>query len=83
MKKYKKLSAVEQNQSIKNLSLRESYAPSMNSTFNITGTINRQNPKLNLRKSDNPQVTTINTITTHKPIKTIRFHEKNKEIPSN
>lgn len=82
MKKYKKLSAVEQNQSIKNLSLRESYAPHMNSTFNTTTTINRQNPKLNLRKSDNPQVTTTTT-TTHKPIKTIRFHEKNKEIPPN
>ena len=54
----------------------------MNSTFNTTATINRQNPKLNLRKSDNPQVTTTTT-TTHKPIKTIRFHEKNKEIPSN
>jgi hypothetical protein len=54
----------------------------MNSTFNITATINRQYPKLNLRKSDNPQVTTTTT-TTNKPIKTIRFHEKNKEIPSN
>ena len=74
IKKYKKLSAVEKNQSIKNLSLRESYALPLNTTFNTTATSNRPIPKLNIRKSENPHVTTTNTTTTQKPIKTIRFH---------
>jgi hypothetical protein len=73
MKKYKKLSAVEANQSIKNLSLRESYAPPINPKFNTTlmNTI-KQNHKEIRRKSDKAQVIT------HKPIKTIKFHEKPK-----
>ena len=74
IKKYKKLSAVEQNQSINNLSLRESYALPLNTTFNTTATSNRPNPKLNIRNSGNPQVTTTTTSTRQKTIKTIRFH---------
>jgi hypothetical protein len=74
VKKYKKLSAVEPNQSIKNLSLRESYAPPLNTTLYNPIIKSNRNPTKNLQQTNNCQPT--QPVQKPKPIK---FHERTKE----
>lgn len=70
VKKYKKLSTVENNQSFKNLSLRESYAPSINTIFHHPIPKSNRNPTKNQQKNDIQQ--TQQPI--HRPIKAIKVH---------
>ena len=69
------MSTVENNQSFKNLSLRESYAPSFNTTFHYPIAQSNRSPTKKQQKIDMQQTQQ----PTHKPIKAIKMHEKTKE----